>query len=134
MIDQLVFDFDEHCEGGRELLGGKGLGLAEMTALDLPVPPGFTVTTEACRRHLADGGPLAPELKAEIATHLAELERRSGKRFGDPSDPLLVSVRSGGPVSMPGMMETVLNLGLTDTAIQRAPLHDLGFCSTPTGA
>ncbi len=128
MIDQqLVFDFDEHCEGGRELLGGKGLGLAEMTALELPVPPGFTVTTEACRRHLADHGPLPAQLKAEIAAHLGKLESRTGKRFGDPADPLLVSVRSGGPVSMPGMMETVLNLGLTDAAIRQAPLDDLAF-------
>ena len=127
MIDQLVFDFDEDCEGGRELLGGKGLGLAEMTALGLPVPVGFTVTTEACRRHLAHGGPLPGELRAEIERHLARLEKRAGKRFGDPDDPLLVSVRSGGPVSMPGMMETVLNLGLNDEAIARAPLHDLRF-------
>jgi pyruvate,orthophosphate dikinase len=127
MIDQLVFDFDEHCAGGRELLGGKGLGLAEMTMLGLPVPAGFTVTTEACRRYLADGGPLPAGLHAEIARHLGVLERRTGKRFGDPLDPLLLSVRSGGPVSMPGMMETILNLGLTDAAIRSAPLHDLRF-------
>ncbi|HEY8645633.1 MAG TPA: pyruvate, phosphate dikinase [Gaiellaceae bacterium] len=127
MIDQLVYDFDEHCEGGRELLGGKGLGLAEMTALGLPVPAGFTVTTEACRRHLAHRGPLPPELRAEIERHLAALEEQTGKRLGDPSDPLLVSVRSGGPVSMPGMMETVLNLGLSDAAIKHAPLHDVRF-------
>jgi pyruvate, orthophosphate dikinase len=127
VIDQLVFDFDEPCDGGRELLGGKGLGLAEMTALGLPVPLGFTVTTEACRRYLDHRGPLPPELHAEIARHLGALERRVGKRFGDPLNPLLLSVRSGGPVSMPGMMETILNLGMTDAAIQQAPLHDLHF-------
>jgi len=127
MIDQLVYDFDEHCDGGRELLGGKGLGLAEMTALGLPVPAGFTVTTEACRRYLAHRGPLPPELHAEIARHLGELEKRSGKRFGDPLNPLLLAVRSGGPVSMPGMMETILNLGLSDAAIKQAPLHDVRF-------
>jgi pyruvate,orthophosphate dikinase len=127
MIDQLVYDFDEHCDGGRELLGGKGLGLAEMTALGLPVPAGFTVTTEACRRYLAHRGPLLPELHAEIARHLGELEKRTGKRFGDPLNPLLLSVRSGGPVSMPGMMETILNLGLSDAAIKQAPLHDMRF-------
>ncbi len=127
MIDQLVYDFDEHCDGGRELLGGKGLGLAEMTTLGLPVPAGFTVTTEACRRYRAHRGPLPTELHAEIARHLGELEKRTGKRFGDPLNPLLLSVRSGGPVSMPGMMETILNLGLSDAAIKQAPLHDVRF-------
>jgi len=127
ITDQLVYDFDESCAEGRALLGGKGLGLAEMTALGLPVPAGFTVTTEACRRYLAHRGPLPAELHAEIARHLGELERRTGQRFGDPLNPLLLSVRSGGPVSMPGMMETILNLGLTDAAIRQAPLHDLRF-------
>jgi len=103
---RLVYDFDERCESGRALLGGKGLGLAEMTQLGLPVPKGFTITTEACH------GELTPALLDEIGLHLARLEALTGKRFGDPSRPLLVSVRSGGPVSMPGMMETVLNLGL----------------------
>ena len=85
MSDKLVFDFDERCDGGRELLGGKGLGLAEMTALGLPVPAGFTITTEACREHLAHGGELPDALRAEIDDHLAALERRTGKRFGDPA-------------------------------------------------
>jgi len=120
MTAKLIYDFDEYCEGGREVLGGKGLGLAEMTALDLPVPLGFTVTTEACRHHLAHPGPLPVELCAEIEQHLALLEERAGQRFGDPAEPLLVSVRSGGPVSMPGMMETILNLGMNDAVIRQA--------------
>ena len=121
MTAKLIYDFDEYCEGGRDILGGKGLGLAEMTALDLPVPCGFTITTEACRHYLADHGPLPSDLRAEIEQHLALLEERTGQRFGDPADPLLVSVRSGGPVSMPGMMETVLNLGMSDAVIRQAP-------------
>ena len=96
MTTKLVYDFDEHCEGGRELLGGKGLGLAQMTSLGLPVPDGFTATTEACREALANGGLLSPALRAEIDRHLAALEIRTGTRLGDPRAPLLVSVRSGG--------------------------------------
>ncbi len=106
-----VYDFDEHCAEGRALLGGKGLGLAEMTQLGLPIPRGFTITTAACRSTMTDGR--EPDgLDAEVGRHLALLEERSGKRLGDPLHPLLLSVRSGGPVSMPGMMETILNLGL----------------------
>jgi pyruvate,orthophosphate dikinase len=109
-----VYDFDEPCEGGRALLGGKGLGLAEMTQLGLPVPHGFTITTEACVETMRAGvEPIG--LADEVAEHLARLEHRTGKRFGDARRPLLLSVRSGGPISMPGMMETVLNLGLTRT-------------------
>jgi len=107
-----VYDFDEHCEGGRALLGGKGLGLAEMTQLGLPVPRGFTITTEACRETMRGGEPPAGLLE-EVFDHLADLEAATQKRFGSDSRPLLVSVRSGGPISMPGMMETVLNLGLS---------------------
>ncbi len=127
MSEKLVYDFDEPCNGGRELLGGKGLGLAEMTALGLPVPAGFTITTEACRTHLAHPGALPVELEFEIEEHLSALERRTGKRLGDPVDPLLVSVRSGGAISMPGMMETILNLGLTDAAIRQAPPAAIHF-------
>ena len=127
MSEKLVYDFDEPCLGGRELLGGKGAGIAEMTELGLPVPDGFTVTTEACRRYLDDPGALSGDLRAEIRAHLAGLERRTGKRLGDPADPLLVSVRSGGAVSMPGMMETILDLGLNDAAISRAPLPRVRF-------
>ncbi|HJQ83129.1 MAG TPA: pyruvate, phosphate dikinase, partial [Candidatus Binatia bacterium] len=116
-----VYDFDEKCEGGRASLGGKGIGLAEMTQLGLPVPHGFTITTEACRVALRTGAE-PPELEREIARHLARLERRTGKRFGDPRRPLLLSVRSGGPISMPGMMETVLNLGLNRTIVEAGGL------------
>src|SRR5919109_5627650 len=110
-----VYDFDEPSEGGRELLGGKGAGLAEMTQLGVPVPAGFTITTDACRAYMADGQ-LPNGLEAEIEAHIAALEEQAGKRFGDGEDPLLVSVRSGAAVSMPGMMDTILNLGLNDEA------------------
>jgi pyruvate,orthophosphate dikinase len=113
-----VFDFDEDSDGGRELLGGKGVGLAEMTQLGIPVPAGFTVTTDACRAYMAGGGEVPEGLDAEVGAHIGALEERSGKRFGDPHDPLLVSVRSGAAVSMPGMMDTILNLGLNDVAVE----------------
>src|ERR671934_1923627 len=112
-----VYDFDEPAEGGKDLLGGKGAGLAEMTQLGVPVPAGFTVTTEACRAYMASGKELPDGLEEEIEEHLAALEERTGKRFGDAEDPLLVSVRSGAAVSMPGMMDTILNLGLNDDAV-----------------
>jgi pyruvate,orthophosphate dikinase len=112
-----VYDFDEDAGGGRELLGGKGVGLAEMTQLGIPVPGGFTITTDACRAYMAVGGDVPEGLDAEVDEHLASLERRTGKRFGDASDPLLVSVRSGAATSMPGMMDTVLNLGLNDVSV-----------------
>ena len=112
-----VYDFDEEAPGGRELLGGKGVGLAEMTALGVPVPAGFTITTDACRAYMA--GKQVPEgLDDEVGAHIAALEERSGKRFGDPADPLLMSVRSGAAISMPGMMDTILNLGLNDIAVE----------------
>jgi pyruvate,orthophosphate dikinase len=96
----------------KELLGGKGAGLAEMSGLGLPVPPGFTLTTEACIHYHANDGSYPEGLEEEFATQLHRLEELQGQKFGDPEDPLLLSVRSGGPVSMPGMMDTVLNLGL----------------------
>ena len=113
-----VYDFDEPSEGGRELLGGKGVGLAEMTQLGVPVPAGFTITTDACRAYRSNAKALPDGLADEIDRHLEALERKSGKRFGDTSDPLLVSVRSGAAVSMPGMMDTILNLGINDEAVQ----------------
>jgi pyruvate,orthophosphate dikinase len=113
-----VYDFDEPSEGGRELLGGKGIGLAEMTQLGVPVPAGFTITTDACRGYRSNAKALPDGLADEIDHHLEALERKTGKRFGDTSDPLLVSVRSGAAVSMPGMMDTILNLGLNDKALQ----------------
>ncbi len=111
-----IYDFDEPSDGGRELLGGKGVGLAEMTLLGVPVPAGFTVTTDACRAYMGGDGQLPEGLAAEVEQHLTALEEKTGKRFGDASDPLLVSVRSGAAVSMPGMMDTILNLGLNDEA------------------
>jgi hypothetical protein len=98
----------------RELLGGKGANLAEMTNIGLPVPQGFTITTEACTRYYDDGRQLAPDIQDEIMKYVAKLEKMTGKKFGDPENPLLVSVRSGARASMPGMMDTILNLGLND--------------------
>src|SRR5688572_24933888 len=98
----------------RDLLGGKGANLAEMANLDLPVPPGFTLSTEVCTYYYAHGRTYPKTLEAEVEAGLARVERELGLCFGDPHDPLLVSVRSGARVSMPGMMDTVLNLGLND--------------------
>jgi pyruvate,orthophosphate dikinase len=112
-----VYDFDEPSGGGRELLGGKGIGLAEMTLMGLPVPAGFTITTDACRAYMA-AGDVPDGLEDEVAEHVGGLEAKTGKRFGDHDDPLLVSVRSGAAVSMPGMMDTILNLGLNDEAVE----------------
>ncbi|HUF01315.1 MAG TPA: pyruvate, phosphate dikinase [Gaiellaceae bacterium] len=113
-----VYDFEEDSGGGRELLGGKGVGLAEMTQLGIPVPAGFTITTDACRAYMAVGGDVPEGLDEEVDEHIASLEANAGKHFGDERDPLLVSVRSGAAVSMPGMMDTILNLGLTDVAVE----------------
>jgi pyruvate, orthophosphate dikinase len=113
-----VYDFDEPCDGGRELLGGKGVGLAEMTQLGAPVPSGFTITTEACRDYMGAGGEMPAGLAEEIERHVETLEKKSGKRFGDRHDPLLVSVRSGAAVSMPGMMDTILNVGLDRESVE----------------
>src|SRR5215204_4395160 len=115
---RFVYGFDEPFEGGRELLGGKGIGLAEMTQLGVPVPAGFTITTDACRAYMQNGKQLPDGLEPEIEQHLDALEQKTGKRFGDSADPLLVSVRSGAAVSMPGMMDTILNLGLNDDAVE----------------
>ena len=111
-----VFDFSEGDKDQKDLLGGKGANLAEMVKLGLPVPPGFTISTEACRAYLA-AGQAPPGLDEEVAHHLATLEETRGKKLGDPGDPLLVSVRSGAKFSMPGMMETVLNIGLNDASV-----------------
>jgi pyruvate,orthophosphate dikinase len=116
-VPKLVYDFTEGNKDLKDLLGGKGANLAEMTNLGLPVPPGFVITTEACRYYLEQGS--TPKgLDEEIAAHLDELETAMGRKLGDPSDPLLVSVRSGAKFSMPGMMETVLNIGLSDESVQ----------------
>jgi pyruvate, orthophosphate dikinase len=115
-VPKLVYDFTEGNKDLKDLLGGKGANLAEMTNLGLPVPPGFIITTDACRYYLAEGK-VPGGLAAEVDQHLAELEQKIGRRLGDPADPLLVSVRSGAKFSMPGMMETVLNIGLSDESV-----------------
>ncbi len=112
-----VFAFDEGSKEQKFLLGGKGANLAEMTKLGLPVPPGFTITTDACKAYMAAGDQLPEGLLDEVAAALEALEGTMGKRLGDATDPLLVSVRSGAPFSMPGMMDTVLNLGLNDVSV-----------------
>lgn len=113
-----IYAFDEGSAEMRDLLGGKGAGLAEMTRAGLPVPEGFTITTEACRAYFAAGGRWPEGLLDELDRALARLEERTGLRLGDPERPLLVSVRSGAVFSMPGMMDTILNLGLNDEAVQ----------------
>ncbi len=115
-MPKLVYDFTEGNKDLKDLLGGKGANLAEMTNLGLPVPPGFTITTEACRYYLEHGS-LPDGLEAEISASLRDLERKMGRQLGDHADPLLVSVRSGAKFSMPGMMETVLNIGLSDESV-----------------
>ncbi|MFF5255389.1 pyruvate, phosphate dikinase [Streptomyces leeuwenhoekii] len=114
---KFVYDFTEGNKDLKDLLGGKGANLAEMTNLGLPVPPGFTITTEACKVYL-DSGEEPAALRDEVSAHLAALEEKMGKRLGQADNPLLVSVRSGAKFSMPGMMDTVLNIGLSDTSVQ----------------
>jgi pyruvate,orthophosphate dikinase len=116
VVAKYVYDFTEGNRNLKDLLGGKGANLAEMTNLGLPVPPGFTITTEACRHYLAEGA-LPDGLEDEIARHLGALESAMGRTLGQTDDPLLVSVRSGAKFSMPGMMETVLNIGLNDESV-----------------
>jgi pyruvate, orthophosphate dikinase len=115
-VPKLVYDFTEGNKDMKDLLGGKGANLAEMTNLGLPVPPGFIVSTDACRHYLAEGD-VPAGLDDEITAHLASLEAAMGRKLGDAADPLLVSVRSGAKFSMPGMMETVLNIGLSDESV-----------------
>ena len=114
MSQKYVYLFKEGNANMRELLGGKGANLAEMTNLGLPIPQGFTVTTEACTRYYEDGEKIAKEIEDEIFASLTKLEEITGKKFGDKENPLLVSVRSGARASMPGMMDTILNLGLNE--------------------
>ena len=116
-MPKFVYDFAEGNKDLKDLLGGKGANLAEMTNLGLPVPPGFTITVEACKAYLQSGREPA-ELADEVSAHLDSLESQMGKRLGQPDDPLLVSVRSGAKFSMPGMMETVLNIGLNDQSVR----------------
>src|SRR5215203_499373 len=113
---KFVYDFTEGNRDLKDLLGGKGANLAEMTNLGLPVPPGFTITTEACKVYLESGAE-PPALREQVGAHLEALETRMGKKLGQADDPLLVSVRSGAKFSMPGMMDTVLNIGLSDESV-----------------
>ena len=116
-MPKYVYDFTEGNKDMKDLLGGKGANLAEMTRMGLPVPPGFTITTEACKAYLANGSS-PEELSQQVSDYLAALEKVMGRTLGDHDDPLLVSVRSGAKFSMPGMMETVLNIGLNDVSVE----------------
>ena len=116
MMPKYVYRFSEGDKDQKDLLGGKGANLAEMTRLGLPVPPGFTITTDACRAYLRDGA-VPDELAVQVTTALREVEEELGRELGASEDPLLVSVRSGAKFSMPGMMETVLNIGLNDASV-----------------
>ena len=118
MSHKYVYLFSEGNANMRELLGGKGANLAEMTNLGLPVPQGFTITTEACTQYYEDGKKINPEIEAEIMEYLGKMEEITGKKFGDQENPLLVSVRSGARASMPGMMDTILNLGLNEEVVE----------------
>ncbi|MEG1857828.1 MAG: PEP/pyruvate-binding domain-containing protein, partial [Pseudoflavonifractor sp.] len=118
MAHKFVYLFSEGKGSMRELLGGKGANLAEMTNLGMPVPQGFIVTTEACTQYYTDGKAINADIETEILSYLGQLEAITGKKFGDPKNPLLVSVRSGARASMPGMMDTILNLGLNDTVVE----------------
>ena len=113
LAHKYVYLFSEGSKDMRNLLGGKGANLAEMTNLGMPVPQGFTITTEACIKFYDDGEKINDEILAEIDEYVEKLQKMSGKKFGDLNNPLLVSVRSGARASMPGMMDTILNLGLT---------------------
>ena len=117
-MTKYVYMFTEGNAGMKNLLGGKGANLAEMTGLGLPVPRGFTISTEACTRFYDDGGRIAEDIEKEIFDTLAEAEKVVGKKLGDAANPFLVSVRSGARASMPGMMDTILNLGLNDEVVE----------------
>ena len=137
MSHKYVYLFTEGNGSMRELLGGKGANLAEMTSLGMPVPQGFTISTEACTRYYEDGRTIHEEIMAQVYEALAKIEEINDKKFGDPNKPLLVSVRSGARASMPGMMDTILNLGMNDEVaaglIAGNPTEKLSAsCTTPT--
>ena len=117
-MTKYVYEFSEGDGSMRNLLGGKGANLAEMTGLGMPVPQGFCITTEACTRYYADGEVISDDIRTEIVEYIAKLEEITGKKFGDPENPLLVSVRSGSRASMPGMMDTILNLGMNEDVVE----------------
>jgi len=114
---KLVYFYDEGDGKNKKLLGGKGAGLCEMTRLKLPVPPGFTITTEVCKKFYENNKKLPKTLMTDVKKNIAKIEKRTGKKWNSKSNPLLVSVRSGAAVSMPGMMDTILNLGLNDQTV-----------------
>ena len=116
-MNKFVYNFNEGSKEMKNILGGKGANLSEMTKIGLPVPPGFTVTTEACTKYYNDNLTISEDIKEEIIHNLNNLEKTLGKTFGGKENPLLVSVRSGSVVSMPGMMDTILNLGLNDETV-----------------
>ena len=117
MAKKYCYLFTEGNAGMRELLGGKGANLAEMTNIGLPVPQGFTISTEACTQYYEDGRKINDDIQKEIMTYIDKMEKICGKKFGDKENPLLVSVRSGARASMPGMMDTILNLGLNEDVV-----------------
>ena len=117
MAKKWVYLFTEGNANMRELLGGKGANLAEMTNIGLPVPQGFTITTEACTQYYEDGREINDEIQSQINEYIVKMEKITGKKFGDRENPLLVSVRSGARASMPGMMDTILNLGLNEDVV-----------------
>ena len=118
MARKWVYLFKEGDAGMRELLGGKGANLAEMTKIGLPVPQGFTITTEACTQYYEDGKTINDEIREQIDAHILKMEEITGKKFGDHENPLFVSVRYGARASMPGMMDTILNLGLNEDVVR----------------
>ncbi|MBQ4135438.1 MAG: pyruvate, phosphate dikinase, partial [Clostridia bacterium] len=118
MAKKYCYLFSEGNANMRELLGGKGANLAEMTNIGLPVPQGFTITTEACTQYYEDGRKINADIQAEINDYIVKMEEITGKKFGDLENPLLVSVRSGARASMPGMMDTILNLGLNEQVVE----------------
>ena len=117
-VKKYVYKFSEGNGSMRELLGGKGANLAEMSNLGMPVPSGFTITTEACIRYYNDGKKIALEIQKQIDKYVVWLQKATGKKLGDTKNPLLVSVRSGARASMPGMMDTILNLGMNDEVVR----------------
>ena len=117
-MSKFVYLFSEGNGTMKEILGGKGANLAEMTGIGLPVPQGFTISTEACTQYYEDGRKINDEIMAEIMVNVAKMEEINGKKFGDSENPLLVSVRSGARASMPGMMDTILNLGLNEEVVE----------------
>ena len=124
MSHKYVYLFSEGNASMRELLGGKGANLAEMTNIGLPVPQGFTISTEACTKYYEDGRKINDEIMAQAMDGVKKMEEINGKKFGDLENPLLVSVRSGARASMPGMMDTILNLGLNDDVVAAMIAHN----------